>query len=390
MKRSLLACGVLSICAGSAWAQSSVTLYGILDEGLNYNSNSGGARLYNMSSSVLQGSRWGLRGAEDLGGGARAIFMVENGFDLGTGKMSQGGLLFGRQAYVGIASQYGRITLGRQYSPLDEMVGLLEAGTQWGGSLAVHPGDMDNFDSTLRINNSVKYTNSFGGLSLGGLYSLGGVAGDFTHNQIWSVALGYVNGPLVLGVGYLDVRDPNTSFFGNGGSPAAVVGGVPGNNMTAAVYSGYASASTQGIFGTGFAYTIGAATVGGTYSNIRFSGLGNKAAGPNPSGYKGSVTFNDIEVNFKYQFTPTLLAGVAYNYTRGSSLNGADPAKYNQFSAGVDYFLSKRTDIYVIGVYQAASGKDSTGHAAVAQINQLSASTSDRQGVVRLGIRHKF
>ena len=103
------------MASGVVYAQSSVTLYGIIDEGVNYNSNANGNRLYNLSSGVFQGSRWGLRGKEDLGGGLGAIFVLENGFDVNTGRLGQGGLLFGRQAYVGISSPYGTVTFGRQY-----------------------------------------------------------------------------------------------------------------------------------------------------------------------------------------------------------------------------------------------------------------------------------
>jgi Outer membrane protein (porin) len=128
MKKSLLALAALGAFAGVAHAQSSVTLYGIIDEGFNINTNSGGKHLYNLSSGVLQGSRFGLRGTEDLGGGLKAIFVLENGFDVNNGKLGQGGLMFGRQAYVGLSSQFGTVTLGRQYDSVVDYVGPLEAG----------------------------------------------------------------------------------------------------------------------------------------------------------------------------------------------------------------------------------------------------------------------
>src|ERR1700758_3627971 len=123
MKKSLLAGVVFSMTSSVAFAQSSVTLYGIVDEGFNFNSNSDGHRQYYLSSGELQGSRFGLRGAEDLGGGLSAIFVLENGFDLNTGKLGQGGLMFGRQAYVGLSSsQFGTVTLGRQYDSVVDYV----------------------------------------------------------------------------------------------------------------------------------------------------------------------------------------------------------------------------------------------------------------------------
>src|SRR5471030_3382439 len=103
---ALTAMGAFSV----AHAQSSVTLYGIIDEGINYASNSGGHTLYNLSSGVLQGSRFGLRGKEDLGSGLSAVFVLENGFDVNTGKLGQGGLMFGRQAWTGLSSDQGTLT----------------------------------------------------------------------------------------------------------------------------------------------------------------------------------------------------------------------------------------------------------------------------------------
>src|SRR6201996_94865 len=227
MKKSLLALAALGAFAGVAHAQSSVTLYGIIDEGFNINTNSGGKHLYNLSSGVLQGSRFGMRGTEDLGGGLKAVFVLENGFDVNSGKLGQGGDMFGRQAYVGLSSPFGTVTLGRQYDSVVDYVGPLEVGDQWGGYIAAHPDDLDNFNNANRVNNAIKFTSAnYAGLTFGGLYSLGGIAGQTGRNQIWSGGVGYSNGPLVLGAGYLNVHNPNASFWGN--QPNAVA--APGNN----------------------------------------------------------------------------------------------------------------------------------------------------------------
>jgi predicted porin len=391
MKKSLLALAALGTFAGVAHAQSSVTLYGIIDEGINFNSNAAGGRQYNLSSGVLQGSRWGLRGAEDLGGGLKAIFTLENGFDVNNGKLGQGGLEFGRQAFVGLSSPFGTVTLGRQYDSVVDYVGPLEAGDQWGGYIAAHPADLDNFNNANRTNNAIKFTSAnYAGLTFGGLYSLGGVSGNFSRNQIWSAGVGYANGPLTLGAGYLNVKNPNSSFYGTS-TTANTTGAVAGNAFGASpVISGYASASTEQVIGAGGAYTFGPATIGATYSNTKFKGLDGVVSSLNTAGLSGTATFNNAEVNFKYQLTPALLLGVAYDYTKGSSIDGQSGAKYHQGSVGADYFLSKRTDVYVVGIYQKASGTDSTGGDARASINGLTPSSSDRQATVRLGIRHKF
>ncbi|SAK92866.1 porin [Caballeronia catudaia] len=392
MKKAALVLTTISLSVSSAYAQSSIALYGIVDAGFIYSNNVGGQKLYSMNSGNLQGSRWGLRGTEDLGGGVKALFVMENGFNIMTGALGQGGDEFGRQVYVGLSSnQLGTATLGRQYDSVVDYTGGFAVGAQWASSFAAHPGDLDNMINTNRVNNAVKYTSpTFGGFKFGGLYSLGGVAGQFNRNQIWSVGVGYSQGPLQAGVGYLNVKDPNYSFWGNNANSRTDTATPTASNFPASrVISGYASAQTQQVIAAGGAYTFGAATVGATYSNTQFKDLGTVAgAGLNPVGYTGgSAKFHSAEISFKYQLTPALLLGAAYDYTKGYGVNDA---KYHQGMLGVDYFLSKRTDVYVDTVYQHASGTDSTGRSAVASINLLTPSSTSNQIVAIAGIRHKF
>ncbi|MFL9913642.1 porin [Paraburkholderia sp. RL17-337-BIB-A] len=403
-KKTVCAAATAMAFASIVHAQSSVTLYGVIDEGLEYVSNvktasGAGKSLFQLDSvSGLQGSRWGLRGSEDLGNGLKALFVLENGFDVNSGKLGQGGALFGRQAFVGIGStQFGTVTLGRQYDSVVDYVGPLGAADQWASHRAAHPGDLDNENNSVRTNNAVKFTGAnYGGLTFGGVYSFGGQAGSVGRNQVFSLGAGYANGPLVLGAAYLNARNPNTSFFGdnpNGAGPTT-------NNIAAStnpVFSGYASARTYQVIAAGGAYTFGAATFGANYSNTKFMNMGDTtASGPNPLGYSGTATFNNAEVNVKYQITPSFLAGFAYDYTNGSSvtsrLAGVDNSgsRYHQFALGVDYNLSKRTDVYVLAVYQKASGVDSTGKAAVASIASVTAASGNHAVLARTGLRFKF
>jgi predicted porin len=386
MKKSLLALAALGTFAGVAHAQSSVTLYGIVDAGFVYNNNSQGQKLYSTSAGNLQGDRWGLRGTEDLGGGLKALFVLENGFNAFNGTLGQKGDEFGRQAYVGLSSQFGTVTLGRQYDSVVDYTGALEVGSQWASFYGAHPGDLDNMNNSNRVNNAIKYASAnYSGITFGGLYSLGGVAGQFNRNQIFSGGVGYAQGPLTLGVGYFNVKNPNFSFFGNNSQSSTT-----GSNMSGSqVYSGFASAKTQQVIAAGGAYTFGPATVGGTYSNTEFKDLGQTTVAGQPAGSarSGSAKFNNFELNFKYQLTPALLLGAAYDYTKAYSIANE---KIHQGMLGVDYFLSKRTDLYADGIYQHASGTNSVNSTATAQINGLSPSSTSNQVAAVVGIRHKF
>ncbi|MEK6293916.1 MAG: porin, partial [Paraburkholderia tropica] len=116
MKKTLMVAALTGVFATAAHAQSSVTLYGLIDAGVTYANNSGGHSLWKASSGTVNGSRWGLRGSEDLGGGLKAIFTLESGFNIMNGAAGQSSRMFGRQAFVGLASnQFGAVTLGRQY-----------------------------------------------------------------------------------------------------------------------------------------------------------------------------------------------------------------------------------------------------------------------------------
>lgn len=130
-----------------AKAQSTVTLYGVIDEGIDYVNNSGGSSLVRMRDGTydgVYGSRFGLKGSEDLGGGLSAIFKLENGLSTENGQLLQGGLLFGRKAYVGLShATYGTLTFGRQYDPVVDYVQPVTSGGILGGPIT-HANDIDN------------------------------------------------------------------------------------------------------------------------------------------------------------------------------------------------------------------------------------------------------
>lgn len=155
------------------------------------------------------------------------------------------------------------------------------------------------------------------------------------------------------------------------------------------------SSAARGQARHGSFLSVLVATIGATYSNIQFLHLGDTAeSGVKPSGYSGSVHFNNAEINLQYRFTPAFTVTAAYDYMKSGGVASAggenSGATYHQGALSADYALSKRTDLYLIGVYQHASGTDSRNRPAVAAINGLTASTSDSQTTVDVGIRHRF
>ncbi|CAN7742120.1 MULTISPECIES: porin [unclassified Caballeronia] len=392
MKTKLAVGAVMTLSLSSAYAQSSVTLFGVVDAGIAFTSNAAGAHQYAEVSGANGANRWGLTGSEDLGGGLKAIFTVEDGFLINSGKMGTNGTEFGRQAFVGLSNPYGTLTLGRQYSATYMAVGPLSAGGYWaaiGAGYGTHPGDVDNLDSSNRIANAIKYQSPmYRGLQVTTLYSLGGVSGDFTRNEIIDVATTYTNGSVTLAAGYLLAKDPNFSFWGNKANDSTT-----GVNIVSPVNSGYASAGSQQIIGAGGNYVFGSATVGLLYTNTQFKNLGSvEVAGLNAAEkhYTGSAIFNTGEVNFRYQLSPALLLGAAYTYMKNSGAGDLGSAHYQQADVGAIYSLSRSTSLYAFGIYQRAAGTDSTGAAAVAAITAATPSSNNHQIVATVGMTHTF
>jgi predicted porin len=163
---------LLATVTGLAHAQSSVSLYGIVDTGVSYYNHATANGGSSVGLPVLTGevpSRWGLKGSEDLGGGYKTFFVLENGFQPGTGALNYGGRIFGRQANVGISSDYGALTLGRQ---MNMTIYALTNADVIGP--AIHSlYDFDSYLANARSDNAIGYLGNFHGVTLGGTYSFG-------------------------------------------------------------------------------------------------------------------------------------------------------------------------------------------------------------------------
>ena len=173
MKTSFLLATTLSALAVSAGAQaqSSVTLYGIVDAGVeSVNHVQSTGRLTRVPSNTgFIPSRVGMRGKEELGGGLSAIYTLEMGFAPDTGASGQGGRLFGRQSLVGLSGDWGTLTLGRQFT----MTFWSTLDSDILGPSIYGLGSLDNYLPNARADNSIAYKGKFSDVTVGATYSLG-------------------------------------------------------------------------------------------------------------------------------------------------------------------------------------------------------------------------
>lgn len=349
---------------------SSVTLYGILDSGLEYLNNASITNgqthsVTRLTSGDMSGSRWGIQGREDLGGGTRAFFLLESGINVNTGASLQGGREFGRLAYVGIADdKLGTLALGRQgglfldwvseYNPLKN---------------AVYAIKMQDPAFSDRLDNTVRYEKQFGfGLSAIAQYSFGydavtygaQPAGDTRFARVIEGGLRYKNGPFSATLVY-DQK--------NGGSTTATAahttkaGGYEGDqDRRVALAASYKFASVT------------------TYAGYRY--LSSHAI------HLTTLDTSPNESTSLYWLGATWLAqpNLAFSGTAMyQDFYGSNRDPYS-FQADADYFLSKRTDLYVnlgyvLNRHGSNLGLNGFGTDVVAGKNQFG---------LMAGIRHKF
>ncbi len=210
--RSIALSALALAAAAAAHAQtpatSSVQIYGVVDAYLQ--SANGASSINRVQSGGLNGSRFGVRGSEDLGGGLRALFTIESGINLDDGSNGQGAF-WGRQAWVGLGTPYGQVSLGRQYGsiytltsdfsefsngpvgPSTAVIGGYGGYEPVRGSAATATGN----GGPARVNNSVKYESpNFNGFKAGALLGLGEVSGGTNETRIADVYGRYTAGPL--------------------------------------------------------------------------------------------------------------------------------------------------------------------------------------------------
>ena len=360
MKTALCTIVLLSPLAGLAQEQSSasaVTVYGVVDAGVVAERGCGTAcAKTKVSSGVASGSRLGVTGKEELGGDVRAVFTLEAGVGADTGQ-SEEGRLFGRQAFVGLESRWGAITLGRQYNLQYET--LIDVADPFRGGLAGTATNLAGY-TTRRYDNTVKYsTPEVRGWSAGAIYSFGESPYSTRHNRAYGATIGYENGPFTLRVAH---QRKNNLSDATGVVPA--VDYSSRNTLVAANFN------------------MKAATLYAAYGVNR--GIGSSPWDPaNPYG----ALVAPMPTNNSHD----MLAGIAiprgaatfmvsYIHKNDRTLANQDA---DQIAAGMTYALSKRTSLYA--AYAKIKNKNGAGYT----VGNASERGKGNSGI-NLGLRHSF
>ena len=352
MKKTSLALVIAGLASSSAFAQSSITIYGIVDTSIRYISsdNAAGNSNIKMDNGAISNSRIGFKGSEDIGGGNRINFRLENGFNGDNGSMSSPGVLFNRQSWVGISGDYGQFSIGRQQTPLFDL-------------MADHfdPLTVGNYDTNswlpagatlVRNSNMLKYYGTFGGVSAGLSYAAGEVAGSLRTGSQISSSLQYTTGNLSIG----------------GGAQQTV--------------SATNSAYKDTAYNLSISYVLGAAKVYGGYYKIKDSTgtttsyFAGNASAASAGGIAGIERVdNGYFLGSSYQLSPAWsLTGAGY-YDKSQNVsvvklgNLGNGTRYTLVGVA-EYALSKRTQVYGTLDYnkvknaasvELANGNDQTG-----------------------------
>lgn len=351
MNKTLRALCAAPLCTAALAHADPVTIYGLIDAGLTRYSDSavgtGGPRpLTKMDTGVANANRIGFKGTEQLGDGVSAFFTLETGYTLDDGALGQGGLIFGRQAFVGIANKVGSVSVGRHYDFMINQNAYSTGAATVAGLLAfgLHASPRtagvlnDRIYAGDRVNNSVKFqSQNFGGWSVGALYGLGEVPGNSAAGRTWSMRLAYDAGPASAGFAVTDLRD------------------------AAGVY-------TTRIYGLGGSYKLG---------SVRAFSLLTRVT--NNSGRQ--LEANNAEIGASWSTSPTvdLSAGVQ-RQSRNNAIRSA-----NQLTLVANYKLSTRTNVYAVGAFLRDRGFPAQTTAAVGVPD-----ADGTQNALRIGVRHLF
>lgn len=349
----VIICTASLLLADFAHAQSSVTLFGVIDGGLLYtsktlnpNTGTNAGKQFALIDGGSSYSQFGLIGAEDLGGGLQAKFKLESGISIANGGIAHcNGNLFGCEAWIAIDSRYGEVKGGLQFSPF--FLALYESdprGMSFFGSGAVNI--VDNLLGTgLFSANSVSYaTPNLWGLQSTILYSFGGKPGDFQAGRQYAASLKYEYGGFMINAAIFD---------GNSG----------GANQTPTPTTLAAEGRTLGA-----AFKFGALTAKASFVNYKVAGSFNNNV------YGGGLSWYVLP-------TLNLDGGIWVTSDRNHTANHSFLA-----ALGASYYLSKRTALYAQVATVNNHGAMNTG----LSVNGALFSPGGTTVGATLGIRHSF
>lgn len=344
MKKTLLALAALA-ATSAAFAQSSVTLYGVVD--VSVERVKGDHQVNRVSSSNLAGSRLGFKGTEDIGGGLKANFALETAVTVDTGANGGGTTrFFDRAAWVGLAGGAGEIRLGR----IDSSIGALAGDTAILGAQAYDDLKIvgaRGADSYRRVDNGITYIlpTVIQGVTAQVQYSTAATGAEAYGSNLGKstgLSVKYASGPILAGLGYLNIKDTTA--------------GAPDNRANATlVYGGYDLGMAKVI-----AYYDAETAVTGTQ---RLSVLGLKAIVP-------------VSADL------TVQAGIS----KAKNVAGSSASDDNAVTTAVKavYKLSKRTSVYGLGTIV------SNGDGANKGISGVSISNGGTAGAIAAGVAHAF
>ncbi|WP_198969101.1 porin [Xylophilus sp. ASV27] len=321
-KLAALACGTVSV---GALAQSDIRLYGVIDQSVGRFQDAGSDSRMRLESGKLFTSFFGMGGSEDLGGGLKAVFALESFFRADTGEPGRynSDSFFSRAANVGLSGDFGALRLGRQSTPTRAAAGRFDP---FGGSTGFSPAIRQVFSpnaSALRYfgdtawNNAVGYsTNSYGGLAASVMGSFGEQSSGSFGNNIGG----------------------NVAYYSKSFSGALAFQRV--KNGASGVPAGFKHQDTLELSA---AYDFAALKVFGQVGKVST----RASANTHTSIYNVGLTM------------PIGAGKVLAQYGNATSHFAAADATNKTLTVGYDYFLSKRTDVYLIGMSDRFTGKNS-------------------------------
>jgi predicted porin len=335
MKKSLVALAVLA-ASGASFAQSNVTLYGKADIWFGQTSGSvtaGGVKVDVPSQTVLEsggigGSRWGMKGTEDLGGGLKANFVLEQGFNIDTGAAGAAGSAFSRYAYVGASGSFGEVRLGKVGTAYDDLHGTND--NVWDSALSAIPW----VGYTGTGNNELYYAlPAMGGFTGAVSYALGeDKTATTSAGSIASFNAQYAQGPFMVGYAYQ--KETSSTNVASGVAPGfnSKLNKLLGTTNIVYVPSPAGSTEKSSLFSG--SYDFGVAQLVGMYNKVDMDATAGNTA-----------TAKEYELGVNVPLSSAMMLQVGYGRSTVADPSG-DVYTGKSFAAGVAYNLSKRTFVY--------------------------------------------